>query len=121
MVPSEEEEVAEGYAFEPPHPFVKALVGDPEHHLAYDVRAPHFYPSPRVLTVPLQLWKLHDEKRALRKSHLDHWARTARETGTGRPVDAIISPAVAYTAVPHGLNTCVFLIISTLLILLIVF
>ena len=28
-------------------------------------------------------------------------------TGTGRPVDAIISPAVAYTAVPHGLNTYV--------------
>jgi amidase len=28
-------------------------------------------------------------------------------TGTGRPVDAIISPAVAYAAVPHGLNTYV--------------
>lgn len=38
MVPSQEEEVAEGYQFEPPYPFVKALVGDnPEHHLAYDV------------------------------------------------------------------------------------
>ena len=30
-------------------------------------------------------------------------------TGTGRSVDAIISPAVAYTAVPHGLNTYVHL------------
>ncbi|KAF4583552.1 hypothetical protein EYR38_002304 [Pleurotus pulmonarius] len=51
------------------------------------------------------LWQLHKEKRELRKSHLDHWESTIADTGTGRPVDAIISPAVAYTAVPHGLNT----------------
>lgn len=39
MVPSEEEEAAEGYEFEPPYPFVKALVGDPPEHVkAYDVR-----------------------------------------------------------------------------------
>lgn len=44
MAPSEEEEVAEGYEFEPPYPFVKALVGEPEHYLAYDVRAPHLHP-----------------------------------------------------------------------------
>lgn len=38
MVPSHEEEVAEGYEFEPPYPFVKVLVGDdPEHLSAYDV------------------------------------------------------------------------------------
>ncbi|KAH9479411.1 Acetamidase [Psilocybe cubensis] len=88
MVPSEDEEAAVGYEFEPPYPFVKALVGDsPEHLKAYE------------------LWKLHEEKRELRKSHLDHWQSTVSRTGTGRPVDAIISPAVAYTAVPHGLNT----------------
>ncbi|KAG6877002.1 hypothetical protein C0993_011110 [Termitomyces sp. T159_Od127] len=57
-------------------------------------------------TVP-RLWQLQKEKRDLRKSHLDHWERTVSKTGTGRPVDAIISPAVAYTAVPHGLNTYV--------------
>ncbi|KAF8196067.1 general amidase, partial [Pholiota molesta] len=88
MVPSHEEEVAEGYEFEPPYPFVKVLVGDdPEHLNAYD------------------LWRLHEEKRELRKSHLDHWEKTVSQTGTGRPVDAIISPAVAYAAVPHGMNT----------------
>ncbi|KAF8156034.1 general amidase [Crassisporium funariophilum] len=88
MVPAEDEDEAQGYEFEAPYPYVKALVGDPpEHRRAYD------------------LWKLHDEKRELRKSHLDHWERTTSRTGTGRPVDAIISPAVAYTAVPHGLNT----------------
>ncbi|KAG6808488.1 hypothetical protein H0H92_003982 [Tricholoma furcatifolium] len=68
-------------------PYVKTLVGEASHLSAYD------------------LWQLHKEKRELRKSHLDHWERTVSRTGTGRPVDAIISPAVAYTAVPHGLNT----------------
>ncbi|KAG5352688.1 hypothetical protein C0989_001030 [Termitomyces sp. Mn162] len=70
-------------------PFVKTLVGEASHLSAYD------------------LWQLQKEKRDLRKSHLDHWERTVSRTGTGRPVDAIISPAVAYTAVPHGLNTFV--------------
>lgn len=68
-------------------PLVKGLVGEPYHRTAYE------------------LWELHAEKRALRKSHLDHWRATVNRTGTGRPVDAIISPAVAYTAVPHGMNT----------------
>lgn len=54
-----------------------------------------------------QLWQLHKEKRELRKSYLDHWEATVSQTGTGRPVDAIISPAVAYTAVPHGHNSYV--------------
>ncbi|TDL22290.1 general amidase [Rickenella mellea] len=52
-----------------------------------------------------QLWQLHKEKRALRKSYLDHWQRTVERTDTGRPVDAIVSPATAYPAPPHGLNT----------------
>jgi len=76
-----------------PHPttleqtLIKKLVGPPKHHSAWE------------------LWQLHKEKRELRKSYLDHWQATVSETGTGRPVDAIISPAVAYTAVPHGLNS----------------
>lgn len=60
-----------------------------------------------VANIEIQLWQLHKEKRELRKSHLDYWESTIADTGTGRPVDAIISPAVAYTAVPHGLNTSV--------------
>nr|GAT60173.1 general amidase [Mycena chlorophos] len=68
-------------------PLVRKLVGKPYHRSAWE------------------LWQLHKEKRDLRKSHLDHWEATVARTGTGRPVDAIISPAVAYTAVPHGHNT----------------
>ncbi|KIJ61538.1 hypothetical protein HYDPIDRAFT_183162 [Hydnomerulius pinastri MD-312] len=67
-------------------PLVKTLVGSPRNRTAWE------------------LWQLHTEKRALRKAYLDHWNATKTKTSTGRPVDAIISPAVAYTAVPHGLN-----------------
>ncbi|KAF8996912.1 amidase signature domain-containing protein [Cyathus striatus] len=86
MIPAKEEGVHE-YEHPPHKPFVKHLVGDPpEHRSTYE------------------LWQLHEEKRQLRKSHLDHWERSVERTRTGRPVDAIISPAVPYTAVPHGLN-----------------
>ncbi|KAJ7129286.1 general amidase [Mycena epipterygia] len=71
-------------------PLFKRLVGKPYHRSAHE------------------LWQLHTEKRELRKSHLDHWRATGSQTGTGRPVDAIISPCKAYTAVPHGLNTDAF-------------
>ncbi|KAL4244286.1 amidase family protein [Abortiporus biennis] len=79
-----------------PHPYsleiplAKVLAAATEHLNAYD------------------LWQLHKEKRILRKSHLDHWEATVSQTGTGRPVDAIISPAVAYVACPHGLNSDAF-------------
>jgi len=37
MVPSEEEEVGEGYEYQAPYPYVKKLVGDPpEHRKAYE-------------------------------------------------------------------------------------
>ncbi|KAJ6503296.1 general amidase [Mycena vitilis] len=51
-----------------------------------------------------ELWQVQKKKRDLRQAHLLHWERTANQTGTGRPVDAIISPMAPYTAPPHGLN-----------------
>ncbi|KAI0638878.1 general amidase [Trametes polyzona] len=71
-------------------PMLRTIVGERRHLSAYE------------------LWQLHKEKRALRKSHLDHWEATAVRTGTGRPVDAIISPAAAYAACPHGCNSDCF-------------
>ncbi|CDO71742.1 hypothetical protein BN946_scf184920.g26 [Trametes cinnabarina] len=68
-------------------PMQVAIVGEPKHLSAYE------------------LWELHKEKRALRKSHLDHWEATVSKTGTGRPVDAIISPVAAYASCPHGCNS----------------
>jgi len=49
-----------------------------------------------------QLWQVQKLRRDTRKEYLDHWEATASETGTGRPVDAIICPAAPYTAYPHG-------------------
>ncbi|KAH9949475.1 general amidase [Amylocystis lapponica] len=71
-------------------PFARTIVGERRHLSAYE------------------LWQLHHEKRALRKSYLDHWEATAARTGTGRPVDAIISPVAPYTACPHGCNSDAF-------------
>ena len=55
-----------------------------------------------------ELWGLHGKRRDLQKEYLDHWKATISKTGTGRPVDAIISPAAAYPAPPHGYNTYIF-------------
>ncbi|EUC56516.1 general amidase [Rhizoctonia solani AG-3 Rhs1AP] len=55
-----------------------------------------------------QLWQLHKEKRDLRKEYLDHWQATISRTTTGRPVDAVISPAVPYAATRHGKNISPF-------------
>ncbi|CCM03702.1 uncharacterized protein FIBRA_05848 [Fibroporia radiculosa] len=71
-------------------PFARTIVGERRHLSAFE------------------LWQFHQEKRALRKSHLDYWEATVSRTGTGRPVDAIISPAAAYTACPHGCNSDAF-------------
>ncbi|THH27944.1 hypothetical protein EUX98_g6243 [Antrodiella citrinella] len=71
-------------------PLAKMLVGEAQHVSAYE------------------LWQLHKQKRILRKSYLDHWQATVSRTGTARPVDAIIAPAVACTACPHGTNSDCF-------------
>ncbi|KAG8725405.1 hypothetical protein FRC09_000046 [Ceratobasidium sp. 395] len=55
-----------------------------------------------------ELWQLHKQKRELRKEYLDHWRSTVSRTTTGRPVDAVISPAIPYAATPHGKNSSPF-------------
>src|SRR5882757_11406199 len=50
------------------------------------------------------IWQVQKQKLSLRQEYLDHWNSTATLTGTGRPVDAIISPMAAYVATPHGKN-----------------
>jgi amidase len=51
-----------------------------------------------------QLWQTQKQKRLLRKEYLDRWQATQSITGTGRPMDAIISPVAPYAAPPHGHN-----------------
>jgi len=55
-------------------------------------------------TSAFELWQIQKKKRDLRQEYLKHWEDTISQTGTGRPVDAIISPVAPYTAPPHGLN-----------------
>lgn len=50
------------------------------------------------------LWQLHKRRRELREEY-HHWWQTSEEwaqTGTGRPVDALICPVGCYAAPPHG-------------------
>jgi len=56
-----------------------------------------------------QLWQVQKQRRDLRKEYLDHWEATASQTGTGRPIDAIICPAAPFAAPPHGKNRSVYL------------
>lgn len=55
-------------------------------------------------TSAYKLWQVQKERLKLRKEYLDHWEATTSLTGTGRPVDAIITPAAPFTAPPHGRN-----------------
>ncbi|KIL61303.1 hypothetical protein M378DRAFT_861123 [Amanita muscaria Koide BX008] len=59
----------------------------------------------RTLTA-YELWHLQKVRRELRREYLEHWQGTLNETGTGRPVDAIISPVSPFVAPPHGMNKC---------------
>lgn len=49
-----------------------------------------------------EYWQLCRKKVAFIKEELDHWEATAKDTGTGRPVDAIIAPISAISPSPHG-------------------
>lgn len=64
---------------------------------------PAFRPPPNGIS-SYELWQVQKKKRDIRQEYLDYWNATAAETGTGRPVDAIISPCAAYVAPPHGMN-----------------
>lgn len=86
--------------------FVAATTGEPVIATMVpedSLDVPFFRPSVEGISA-YQLWQIQKQKLRLRKEHLDHWEATASVTGNGRPVDAIISPAAAYAAPPHGYN-----------------
>ncbi|KAJ7170111.1 general amidase [Mycena filopes] len=62
-----------------------------------------FRTSPKAASA-FELWQIQKKKRDLRQEYLELWAATISQTGTGRPVDAVICPVAPYTAPPHGLN-----------------
>ncbi|KAG1841805.1 general amidase [Suillus subalutaceus] len=68
-----------------------------------DAAVSSFRPQNSGITA-YQLWQVQKLRQNIRKEYLDHWEATASETGTGRPVDAIICPAAPFAATPHGKN-----------------
>ncbi|CAA7263308.1 unnamed protein product [Cyclocybe aegerita] len=65
---------------------------------------PVFRPMPGGLSA-YELWQEQKRRQGLREEYLDHWNATKDLTGTGRPVDAIISPCAPFVAPPHGKNS----------------
>jgi amidase len=59
-----------------------------------------------------ELWQLQKLKRDIREEYLDYWNASVKLTGTGRPVDAILSPCAPYVAPPHNMNRYVFIFFS---------
>jgi amidase len=59
-------------------------------------------PKEPVSLSTYEYWQLTLRRNQYIKGHLDHWEATAATTGTGRPVDAIITAAGATTPHPHG-------------------
>ena len=63
-----------------------------------------FLPFQKNVSV-FNLWQHQKRKLALRQEYLEHWNNTVKATGTGRPVDALISPVIPYGgAPPHGFS-----------------
>lgn len=49
-----------------------------------------------------EVWQANKRKLEFQKAYLDHWNSTATRTKDGRPIDILIAPGMAYTAVPPG-------------------
>jgi len=84
----------EHFTTEQSHPLYSRLTAESRKHATGECDPLNSY----------QLWQHHKERRKLRKEYLDYWNSTVVETGTGRPVDAIISPILPYGMPPHGLH-----------------
>ncbi|KAE8268990.1 hypothetical protein A4X09_0g3342 [Tilletia walkeri] len=49
-------------------------------------------------------WQLNKTKVAYQKEFLDHWQATKGQTGTGRPIDAVLAPVAPWASCPHDMN-----------------
>ncbi|KAI0033140.1 general amidase [Vararia minispora EC-137] len=81
------------------------LTGEPiMYSMANVEKGPYTPPFPKDGISAFQLWQVHKRKLALRKEYLDRWQATRATTSTGRPLDAIITPAACGASAPHGQN-----------------
>lgn len=49
-----------------------------------------------------EVWQANARKLEYQKAYLDHWNATAKRTKDGRPIDVLIVPGMAYTAIAPG-------------------
>lgn len=49
-----------------------------------------------------EVWQANKRKLEFQKAYLDHWNATASRTKDGRPIDILVVPGMAYTALPPG-------------------
>ncbi|KAI1879020.1 hypothetical protein JX265_003197 [Neoarthrinium moseri] len=56
--------------------------------------------SLKPMTV-FETWQNQHKKSLLAQSFLERWQRTVDETGTGRPIDALITPSTPFPAIRH--------------------
>lgn len=89
-------------------PIISTMVPDTE------PATPSLLPRTGGLTA-YQLWQVQKERRDIRTTYLEHWNDTAKSTGTGRPVDAIICPVAPFAAPPHGRFRSVALVKNSIL------
>ncbi|KZP01876.1 general amidase [Calocera viscosa TUFC12733] len=62
-------------------------------------------PEPLKPLSAYELWKVQWKLRDLRKQYLDGWMATKEKTGTGRPIDGLVTPVAPYAAPPLGKYT----------------
>jgi len=73
--------------------------------MADEEKGPYPAPFPKDSISAYQLLQVHKRRLLLRKEYLDYWQATKQTTSTGRPVDAILSPASCGASMPHGENS----------------
>ncbi|KAK0548305.1 hypothetical protein OC845_003643 [Tilletia horrida] len=62
------------------------------------------WPKPSKVPSVYDGWQLNQEKMRFRTAFLKHWQATIEQTGTGRPIDALVCPNAPYAACPHNYN-----------------
>ena len=55
-----------------------------------------------------ELWQIQKQRITLREEYLALWRGSVANTGTGRPIDALILPVAPFAAPPHGKTMYVF-------------
>ncbi|CAD6896555.1 unnamed protein product [Tilletia controversa] len=61
-------------------------------------------PAPKWEPTVFEGWQLNKLRAKYQKEFLDHWQATQGQTGTGRPVDALLAPVAPWASCPHDMN-----------------